>query len=98
MKKKKRLIVSAIGNFLADAVREKGRITDEFGVVDREGSNEDVKKTIKTFMKIPRSSAEKFCNTKFAMVTPILSPRHQWYTDNFEQMNRMFNEGLKGIR
>jgi hypothetical protein len=48
--KEKREIISAI-----DAIRENRKITEEFGVVDREGFNEAEKETIKSFMGVLRS-------------------------------------------
>jgi hypothetical protein len=92
------ILVSTIENFIAEAIKEKGILTDEFGVVDREGFNETLRETLNMFFGSINESAEKLPDTKFANITPIQRPKHQWYMDNFDDMCMLFNEGMKRIK
>ena len=96
--KEKFIIISTIENFIADAIKGKGNLTDEFGVVNKEGFNETLKETLNTFFRSINEAAEKFPDTKFSVITPIQRPIHQWYTDNIDYMCKLFNDGMKMIK
>ncbi len=96
--KEKFIIISTIENFIADAIKGKGNLTDEFGVVNKEGFNETLKDTLNTFFRSINEAAEKFPDTKFSVITPIQRPIHQWYTDNLDYMCKLFNDGMKMIK
>ena len=84
----KRVIISAIENFLCDAVKglkEPGEIT------------ETVKRVFTEFFDTIEETARRLPETRFAMVGPMDRPGETWYTADIEEINIEYNKRIAAI-
>ena len=87
-KSQKRVIISAIENFLCDAVR---------GLKTPKEITEEVQRVFTEFFETVEETARRLPETRFAMVGPMDRPGEAWYTADIEAINIEFNKRVAGI-
>ena len=88
--KEKEIVISVIENFICDEVGNDPENEDIL--------NESIEKVIKEFVEVIDESAKKFPDTKFVLTCPIQRPRDKWYTENFDEMNKLYIESYNKLR
>ena len=86
----KEVVVSVIENFLCDAVGSDPE--------DEDTLNQTIEKVIDDFVNVIGMSAKALPKTKFGIVKPIQRPRDKWYSDNFDEIQKCYSEGLNNLR
>jgi hypothetical protein len=86
----KEIIIYVMENFLCDAVR--GVQTPTAEQIDK-----SIESVINEFMGVIGKTATKLPETRFALVQPILRPKHDWYTERYEGICRAFVAGVNGL-
>jgi hypothetical protein len=83
------VIISIIENLICDAVVE---------VADPEARRIIIEDIVKSFLEQVRKSAFKNPGVKFALVQPMMRPKHQWYSDGHVTLCKIFNDTIKEMR
>ena len=83
------VIISIIENLICDAVVE---------VADPKAKAIIVEDVVKSFLEQVRKCAAEHPGVKFALVQPMLRPKHQWYTDGHGNLCKIFDETIKEMR
>jgi hypothetical protein len=81
-----RVLISAIKNFLSVTVRN---------APDPDKFDEKVTETVTEFMTAVKETAKKLLDTKFALVKPLLQPKHKWCIENFEKICVLFDDEIR---
>ena len=87
-KEDKRVIISVIENFLADAVKglkEPNEITNK------------VMEIFTEFFDVLKATAEKNPETRFAMVGPMDRPAQKWYATDLDEIEKEFNKRIAAV-
>ena len=91
--KEEGIVISIIENILVDAVT----LGMDNGIMEENQLMDIIKVTIQEVVGILKTTAEKFPNTKFAMIEPTLRPAVDWYTDKFEDICMIYNEFIDDL-
>jgi hypothetical protein len=83
------VIVSVIENLICDAVSE---------VTEPEARKIVIEDVVGSFLAQVKKCATEHPGVKFAMVGPMLRPKHQWYTEEHETICKYFNQTIKDMR
>jgi hypothetical protein len=81
--KKGEVIISVVENLICDAVAE---------IVDPEARKIVIEDVVGSFLAQVKKCAIEHPGVKFAMVRPMLRPKHQWYIDEHENICKYFSE------
>ena len=82
------IIISVIENFVVDAVGE---------TPDPETFDETLTNTINQFNETIKSAALRLPGTRFALVKPLLRPKHKWYMENYDEICEDLDKGIKSM-
>ena len=83
------VIISVVENLICDAVVE---------VVDPEARKIVIEDVVGSFLAQVKKCAIERPGLKFAMVRPMLRPKHQWYMEEYENICKYFGETIKEMR
>ena len=83
------VIISVVENLICDAVVE---------VVDPEARKIVIEDVVGSFLAQVKKCAIERPGLKFAMVRPMLRPKHQWYMEEHENICKYFGETIKEMR
>jgi hypothetical protein len=83
------VIISIIENLICDDVVE---------VEDPEARRIIIEDVVKSFLEQVRKCAFENPGVKFALVQPMMRPKHQWYSDGHGTLCKIFNDTIKEMR
>ena len=84
----KRVIITVIENFLADAVK---------GLKDPEEIKTKCKEVLNDFFAVVEETSKRLPNTRFAMVGPMDRPAEPWYSNDLDRVIKEFDQATMGI-
>jgi hypothetical protein len=83
-----KVVISVIENFISDAVGDKETA---------ENFNEIIDKTIKSYLVTVFEMSKRLPETKIALIKPLLRPKHEWYTNCYDEVCKHHEEGIKSM-
>ncbi len=90
IKDEKEVIIAVIENFLCDSVRNTLAITSD-------QIDEAINSTLKEFIDIVSTAANKLPGTRFALAQPTLRPRDEWFMERYDGLCRTFVAGINSM-
>ena len=82
------VVISVIENFITDAVGDKETA---------ENFNEIIDKTIKSYLVLVFEMTKRLPETKIALIKPLLRPKHEWYTNCYDEICKHHEDGIKSM-
>ena len=82
------VVISVIENFITDAVGDNET---------PENFNDNIDKIIKSYLATVFEMAKRLPKTKIALVKPILRPKHEWYTNCYDEICKHHEDGIKSM-